>query len=120
MLVPNRLEGTCRGFLRSVFPEQFRERTAASGATAAEVPTPLRAKAPAKESPETQTAALPAWVYRDAEFYALEKQSIFRREWLLAGHIGQMPKPGDYVALDAAGERALVIRGHDGPRSRGR
>jgi phenylpropionate dioxygenase-like ring-hydroxylating dioxygenase large terminal subunit/AcrR family transcriptional regulator len=103
---------TCRRFLRSVFPTEFRER--------AELPAPLPelpAAVPAGEPGEgrlTRTAALPGWVYRNAEFYALERQAIFRREWLLAGHAAQLPKPGDYVTLDAAGERALVIRGNDG------
>src|SRR5690606_26462242 len=34
--------------------------------------------------------------------------------WLLAGHLSELPEAGDYVTLEAAGERALVIRAADG------
>jgi phenylpropionate dioxygenase-like ring-hydroxylating dioxygenase large terminal subunit len=56
---------------------------------------------------------LPAWVYRNPEFYELERERIFKRSWLLVGHESQVPNPGDYMTLDAIGERALVIRGKD-------
>lgn len=56
---------------------------------------------------------LPAWTYFNAELLELEKEALFRRRWQLACHVNDLPEPGDYVTLDVAGERALVIRGRD-------
>ena len=44
----------------------------------------------------------------------LEKELVFRRNWLLVGHASEIPNPGDFMTLDAADERALVVRGHGG------
>lgn len=57
---------------------------------------------------------LPARAYHDTRIFALEGQRLFRRHWQIAGHVSDVPEPGDYLTLDIAGERALVIRGHDG------
>jgi phenylpropionate dioxygenase-like ring-hydroxylating dioxygenase large terminal subunit/AcrR family transcriptional regulator len=105
-------KATCRGFLASVFPAEF---APPSGRTA-RAPTPSPPAAPAlREEPGLEPPdVLPAWVYRDPEFHELEKREIFRRQWLLVGHAGELPDPGDYVTLDAADERALVVRGEDG------
>ena len=57
---------------------------------------------------------LPAWSYDHDEMMALENEVVFRRGWLLAGHVNEIPKPGDFTTLDVAGERALLVRGRDG------
>ena len=57
---------------------------------------------------------LPAWTYDNDELMELEKEIVFRRNWLLVGHANEIPKPGDFMTLDAADERALVVRGRDG------
>ncbi len=98
---------TCRNFLASVFPAEFSSDAALridSPAPAGAVGT---ASAPLRET-------LPAWVYRNPEFYELERERIFKRSWLMVGHVSQVPNPGDYMTLDAIGERALVMRGKDG------
>jgi len=100
---------TCRAFLASVFPTEFsrpEERAARAQKPRARAPR----EAPRPEPP----AALPSWVYRDAEFHELETQEIFRREWLLVGHAAELRLPGDYATLDAGDERVLVVRGEDG------
>ena len=56
---------------------------------------------------------LPTWAYSDPELLELEKETIFRKNWLLVGHVNDMPNARDYLTLDAMGERALVIRGND-------
>lgn len=69
-----------------------------------------------KSDPQTNwetSDCLAAWTYYDEELLALEKTQIFKKNWLLVGHINDMPKPRDYLTLDAIGERALVIRGND-------
>ena len=52
-------------------------------------------------------------VFTDQTLYALEQRYIFQRSWLLAGHASQIPDSGDYIGLEAANERALIIRGRD-------
>ena len=57
---------------------------------------------------------LPAWAYHSEAIFALEKDRLFRRLWQIVGHVNDIPEPGDYLTLDLADERALVIRGHGG------
>jgi phenylpropionate dioxygenase-like ring-hydroxylating dioxygenase large terminal subunit len=57
---------------------------------------------------------LPAWTYRSPAFHRAEREAIFRSGWLLAGHVCQLERPGDYVTLTVAGEPILTIRGGDG------
>ena len=72
----------------------------------------------AKDTNDWDRKGLPAWAYHSEAIYALEQERLFRRHWQIAGHLSDIPEPGDYVTLDIAGERALVVRGHDGvPRA---
>lgn len=102
-------KATCRAFLASVFPTEF-ARPEDRAARAPEPRAPEPREAPRADAP----SVLPPWVYRDPEFHELEKQEIFRREWLLVGHASELASPGDYATLDAADERVLVVRGEDG------
>ena len=63
---------------------------------------------------DSQRSGLPPWTYFNAELLELEKQELFRECWQLAGHVGDVPEPGDYLCLDMVGERAIVVRGKDG------
>jgi choline monooxygenase len=58
--------------------------------------------------------ALPATWYVDPAVYALERQRIFGREWLLFGCEAQIPEPGDALAGAIAGWPLFVVRGPDG------
>jgi phenylpropionate dioxygenase-like ring-hydroxylating dioxygenase large terminal subunit/AcrR family transcriptional regulator len=98
---------TCRSFLASVFPAEF------SRDAVARIDLPDSVDATSTASGLLHET-LPAWVYRSPEFYELEREYIFKRNWLMVGHVSQVPNPGDYITLDAIGERALVIRGKDG------
>ena len=101
-----RARATCRGFLRSIFPAEFSgERAAAQPAPEPEDPAPREA-----DDFDTQ----PTWIYHDPEFFELEKEAVFRRQWLLVGHASHVPEPGDYLTRDLVGERVFVIRGRDG------
>jgi len=57
---------------------------------------------------------LPAWSYHSPALLELEKENLFRTHWQIAGHVADLPEPGDYLAFDAVGERALIVRGADG------
>ena len=65
-------------------------------------------------APNTKRGGLPAWTYDHDELMELEKELVFRRNWLLVGHVNEIPKPGDFMTLDVADERAVVVRGRDG------
>jgi phenylpropionate dioxygenase-like ring-hydroxylating dioxygenase large terminal subunit len=99
-------KATLRGFLASVFPAEFSAFGPHTGV--------LNACARTETDPEPASETLPPWVYRDPEFYELETEHIFRQHWLLVGHTSQAPNTGDYMTLDVAGERALVIRDTNG------
>ncbi len=60
------------------------------------------------------TDHLPVWTYRNSEFLELEKDELFRKNWLLVGHVSDIPNPRDFLTLNAVNERSLVIRGDDG------
>ena len=81
--------------------------------------TAMEAKRPffAESAPvlgEGEREGLPWWTYFNTELLELEKEQLFRRCWQLVGHVSDIPNPGDYLALDVVGERALAVRGKDG------
>lgn len=56
---------------------------------------------------------LPANYYLDEDILNLEKERIFCRSWLLAGHVSQLPRSGSYFTLEILGERLFFVRGGD-------
>ncbi len=56
---------------------------------------------------------LPAAAYTSEAFFELEKQKIFRKEWLAIGHIAQIPNEGDYFTIDILGDPLMAVRGPD-------
>ncbi len=57
---------------------------------------------------------LPGWTYHSPAMFELEKHDLFLTHWQIAGHVGDIPAPGDWLTFDLLGERALVMRGRDG------
>jgi phenylpropionate dioxygenase-like ring-hydroxylating dioxygenase large terminal subunit len=57
---------------------------------------------------------LPAWTYHSEAFFALEREKLFLTHWQIVGHANDLPNPGDWLAFDMLGERAVVMRGQDG------
>ncbi len=55
-------------------------------------------------------ATLPRDFYLSEAVFQREKEAIFLREWFCAGRDEQLPRPGDYLVLDVAGEDVLVVR----------
>ncbi len=72
----------CMAYLASVFPGHF--------------PTPAGASSWAKLPPETR--------------FALERERCFARAWQLVGHGQELPSTGDYLTVELAATRALVLR----------
>jgi len=58
--------------------------------------------------------SLPAWTYRDGEFYALERDRIFRPSWQVVCHVSDLPNHGDWHTIDYIGESVILTRSGDG------
>ena len=58
--------------------------------------------------------ALEQRFYTDPDIYELEIRRIVNRNWILAGHISQLPKPGDFKVVNVARESAIIVRGKTG------
>ena len=52
--------------------------------------------------------------YCDPEFYRLDLETIFYRDWMFAGHDCEIPAPGDYFTLQIGDYPIIVVRGRDG------
>ena len=59
-------------------------------------------------------SGLPGWAYFSQELFDLERETLFKTHWQFVCHVNEAAEIGAYVTFDVAGERALVIRGHDG------
>ncbi|MCG0063196.1 MULTISPECIES: aromatic ring-hydroxylating oxygenase subunit alpha [Streptomyces] len=57
---------------------------------------------------------LPARAYSSEDFYRLEREHVFRADWLCAGHANQVARPGDYLRTEVLGEPVVVTRDEDG------
>jgi len=62
---------------------------------------------------DEEAFSLPAWIYRDPEFFELEKDQVFRPSWQLVCHESDIPRPGDYHSFDFLDESIFVVRGDD-------
>jgi len=52
--------------------------------------------------------------YTDPDIYELEIERIINRNWILAGHVSQLPEPGDFKVVNVARESAIIVRGTNG------
>ena len=57
---------------------------------------------------------LPAGRYTDPAFFALEREALFKRGWVYAGHTDQLPTMGSWFQRRVTGVALLVVRGEDG------
>ncbi len=52
--------------------------------------------------------------YTSRAFHDLEVERLWRRTWQLACWESEIPRPGDFVEYEIAGESLLIVRGEDG------
>lgn len=57
--------------------------------------------------------SLPAWTYRDPEFFEMEKRRVFASSWQVVCHVSDIPAAGHWHTLDYLGESVIVVRGRD-------
>lgn len=88
----------CLDYLKSVLPEGLQVSTGSPREPSTSIPN------------EISDGMLSAWTYTSDELYDLEMATLFRREWILAGHVSDVSAPGDYLTLELGSERVLVVR----------
>jgi choline monooxygenase len=62
----------------------------------------------------SEARTMPPSYYTSEAFLDLEREEVFRKEWVCLGHVAEISKPGDYFTTDLIGEPLLVVRGDDG------
>jgi len=71
----------------------------------------------ARKAPPPEAVAvppIPTARYTDPAFFQLERERIFARSWLFAGHESEWPEPGSYRQFTRSGAPIVVVRGDDG------
>jgi len=70
----------------------------------------------ARTSPPAEAVAvplIPTKRYTSPEFFELEMQQIFHRNWLFAGHESEWAEPGAYQLFTRSGAPIVIVRGQD-------
>ena len=70
----------------------------------------------AREGPAPGFPALtpiPGARYTSPEFFALEREHLWRKSWLLAAREEEFAEPGAYARFERAGAPILIVRGDD-------
>lgn len=57
---------------------------------------------------------MPAGRYTSQEYYDLEQQHIWKKSWLFAAHLDEVPEPGCFMQWDNAGQPLIIVHGMDG------
>jgi len=57
---------------------------------------------------------LPGGRYTDERFFELEKQHIWRKSWLFAAHMDELPEPGCWRLWENAGQPVIIVHADDG------
>ncbi len=52
--------------------------------------------------------------YTSAQVFAAERRAVFGRQWLLAGHVSELPEIGDYLLFEILEESVIVCRDGQG------
>ena len=65
-------------------------------------------------APAEEARALPFAAYQDEGLFALELDRLFHGDWVAVCAEAALAEPGDYLAIDLAGEPLALVRGADG------
>ncbi|RMH73936.1 MAG: aromatic ring-hydroxylating dioxygenase subunit alpha [Gemmatimonadetes bacterium] len=60
--------------------------------------------------PLDESETIPSSWYTHPALHTLDQEWIFARTWQGIGHVNKIPKPGDYLLADVAGNSILVMR----------
>lgn len=70
----------------------------------------------AKQAERLGTAPVPAAPYYSEDYFALEREAVFRKCWLQIGHVSELAAPGDFIVrpIEVARTSVLLTRAQDG------
>ncbi|HEY8122615.1 MAG TPA: aromatic ring-hydroxylating dioxygenase subunit alpha [Myxococcota bacterium] len=71
----------------------------------------------ARKAPPERFPALPdipAGRYTDPRFFALEREHLWRKSWLFAAHLDELPEPGCFRLWENAGQPVLLVHAENG------
>ena len=57
---------------------------------------------------------IPAGRYIDQRYFELEKEHIWSKSWLFAGHIDEIPEPGCFKVWDNTGDPVVLVHSTEG------
>jgi choline monooxygenase len=66
-----------------------------------------------RQQPIEKAETIPSSWYTTPGMQQLEESAIFSQEWQLAGHVSEIPKPGDSLCKQIAGNPILIFRDND-------
>jgi phenylpropionate dioxygenase-like ring-hydroxylating dioxygenase large terminal subunit len=64
--------------------------------------------------PSEARVTLPPEAYYDPDWFALERAKVHERDWLLLGHVSELPQEGHYLCVDVLGEPLFLVRDEAG------
>jgi choline monooxygenase len=64
--------------------------------------------------PRQQARAMSAPYYTSPEYLEVEREELFRKQWICVGHVGEVPSPGDYFTTELIDEQLLIVRDPEG------
>lgn len=64
--------------------------------------------------PLAEATHLPSDIYTSDEIFELEKERIFKKDWLAVARVEEIEKPGDYMTFEIVGEPIIVACNTDG------
>jgi Rieske 2Fe-2S family protein len=76
--------------------------------------SPLKLAAKLEESRAHPGRAIDPYFYRSHVAYARELDQLVFRSWLYAGHVSEIPNPGDYRLLEIGEDSLIVVRDEGG------
>ncbi|MEQ9640456.1 MAG: SRPBCC family protein [Alphaproteobacteria bacterium] len=63
---------------------------------------------------DTDRGVIDRTIFTAQDLFEQEQETLFTRAWLLIGHEGMVPEPGDYVASRMGTEPVILTRDRDG------
>jgi len=64
--------------------------------------------------PLAEASHAPGALYASAEFHRRDVEKLFMRDWLFAGRVEELARPGDYTTMRIAGEPIVISRTREG------
>ena len=68
------------------------------------------------EAPDelAQPVIIPAGAYVSRAYVRAERDRLWRKTWLQAGRVEDIPNPGDFITYEVMDDSVIILRGDDG------